>query len=305
MLDQLKDLGTLELLLTGGEIFLRGDIMDIIHYARHLGMRVVLFTNATIVREAQLRELSQLYIEQFSCTIFSMDEATHDSITGIPGSLRKTLRNMDLAKKYGLRCGVKTVVMKKNYSDWKQSHKYCLDNGFSYNAPASIMPKTDGDTSPLEFQLDFEQTKALYEEESLYGMDDGIRKSEWRDSDFICNSLHNSIYIDCSGNVFPCNSFYFKVGNINNNRMEQIWNCSKEHKYILSLRKKDLKTCSDCNYKQYCVKCPGNALFEKGSFLECSTTDYNNARIVKGGEEHEDHDQGVENSPRVPPDVQG
>lgn len=41
VLNQLRRLGTFELLLTGGEIFLRKDILDIIAHARKLGMRGV------------------------------------------------------------------------------------------------------------------------------------------------------------------------------------------------------------------------------------------------------------------------
>ena len=284
VLNQLRRLGTFELLLTGGEIFLRNDILDIIAHARKLGMRVVLFTNATLVSELQLRELKRMHIEEFSCTIFSMDECVHDSITHVNGSLRHTLRTMELARDIGLHCGVKTVVMKKNYTDWKAIYEYCKENGFKYMAPASLMPKVDGDSSPLDFQLDYEHMKALYEEESRCGLEEENLYRQWSDSDYICDALHYSIYVDSVGNVYPCNSFYFKVGNIWESRLEEIWNCSKEHKYILSLRKQDLKACKKCEYNQYCYKCPGNALFESGDLLACSTTDYNNARIAKGDE---------------------
>lgn len=284
LLNELKLMGTLELLLTGGEIFLRKDIMDIIRHARKIGMRVSLFSNATIVNEDYLRELKDLYIEEFSCTIFSMDADIHDSITGSKGSLYRTLHCMELVKKYGLHGGVKTVVMKKNYDSWKAIYEYCQQNGFNYIAPASIMPKIDGDTSPLAFQLNYEEMKSLYEEESKYGLEEVNRVTEWNAEDYICDALQYSVYIDCAGNVYPCNSFYYKVGNIYHTDLRQIWNVSPEHKYVLSLRKKDLIDCHNCHYKQYCAKCPGNSLFENGNPLSCSTTDYNNAKINAGGE---------------------
>lgn len=166
-----------------------------------------------------------------------MDECVHDSITHVNGSLRRTLRTMELARDIGLHCGVKTVVMKKNYADWKAIYEYCKENGFKYMAPASLMPKVDGDSSPLDFQLDYEHMKALYEEESRCGLEEENLYRQWSDSDYICDALHYSIYVDSVGDVYPCNSFYFKVGNIRESRLEEIWNCSKEHKYILSLRK--------------------------------------------------------------------
>ena len=41
----------------------------------------------------------------------------------------------------------------------------------------------------------------------------------------------------------------------------------------LSLKKKDFSLCAACDTKEYCSKCPGNALLEKGDFFKCSTLD--------------------------------
>ncbi|GAB6190211.1 hypothetical protein JCM30566_19540 [Marinitoga arctica] len=71
---QLKELGTFELVLTGGEIFLRSDIIDIIKKARNMGFRITSLSNATIIDDYQIQSLSDLYITEFSTTIFSLDE---------------------------------------------------------------------------------------------------------------------------------------------------------------------------------------------------------------------------------------
>jgi MoaA/NifB/PqqE/SkfB family radical SAM enzyme len=51
VLDQLAEAGTLWLLLTGGEIFLRPDFFEIYDHARKLGLLVTLFTNGTMITE--------------------------------------------------------------------------------------------------------------------------------------------------------------------------------------------------------------------------------------------------------------
>lgn len=281
LLDELKELGTLELLLTGGEIFLRKDIMQIIRHARKIGMSVTLFTNATLVNYEQLQELAELHISEFSCSIYSMNPDIHDSITGQPGSLEKTLRNMKYAKDLGIRCGVKTVVMKKNYTEWKPILAYCEENGFDFVAPANIMPRTNGDIAPLQFQLDYAQIKQLYREESEYGLEEQLSSEPWNGEDYICNKIHYSVYIQCNGNVYPCNSFYFKIGNVTEQRMSEIWNTTKDHRYLLSLKKKNMHACSSCDYKQFCVNCPGSSLMANGDMFSCNETDYNNAKIAK------------------------
>lgn len=171
--------------------------------------------------------------------------------------------------------------MKKNVLDWKDIFDYCQENEFEYMAPASVMPKLDGDVSPLDFQLNYEQMKALYTEESQYGMDEDTTIVPWSDEEYICNQIHYNLYIQCDGNVYPCNSFYYKIGNVMESRIQDIWNKTPEHKFLLSLKKKNLDKCCKCGYKQYCIKCPGSSLMEHGDLFECSSADYNNARIAK------------------------
>ena len=102
VLDQLRDLGCFELALTGGEIFYREDCMDIIRKARELGFSVFLLTNISMLDESKIKELADLYISNISCSIFSLDEDIHDSITGVKGSLRKALENIMLIKKFNI-----------------------------------------------------------------------------------------------------------------------------------------------------------------------------------------------------------
>lgn len=46
---ELRELNTFELTLTGGEIFIRKDIMDILKIARSLGFNLQLFTNVSLL----------------------------------------------------------------------------------------------------------------------------------------------------------------------------------------------------------------------------------------------------------------
>lgn len=49
LLDDLRRLGTFELVFTGGEIFISKDIEEILDYSRDLGYSVKLFTNVTLI----------------------------------------------------------------------------------------------------------------------------------------------------------------------------------------------------------------------------------------------------------------
>lgn len=88
--------------LTGREIFLREDLFDIIEYARNLYMRIFLLSNATLLNEQIVARLADLSIANFSTSIYSLDENVHDNITGKKGSLKSTLKNIQLLKEYNI-----------------------------------------------------------------------------------------------------------------------------------------------------------------------------------------------------------
>lgn len=100
LFQDLREMGTFELLFTGGEIFTRPDTLEIIRDAREMFFDVKLFTNVSLLNEEIIKALGELNISQVSCTVFSMNENIHDQITSVKGSLKKTVANLNLLKKY-------------------------------------------------------------------------------------------------------------------------------------------------------------------------------------------------------------
>lgn len=66
----LRKLGIMNVSLTGGEIFLREDIFEIIELARRNQMRVFLLSNGTLLNKSKVTKLINLNIAEFSTTIF-------------------------------------------------------------------------------------------------------------------------------------------------------------------------------------------------------------------------------------------
>src|ERR1700723_1589045 len=92
VLDQLAEAGALFLTFSGGEIFLRPDLFELIAYGRGLNFDVSLKTNALLIDESRARRLRELGIRKIQISIYSADAAIHDAITKVPGSLDRSLR---------------------------------------------------------------------------------------------------------------------------------------------------------------------------------------------------------------------
>ena len=241
---QLREMGTFEIVLTGGEIFIRDDSVDIIKLARKYGFDVIIFSNATLISEDIARELGNCYVGMFSTSICSMDEKIHDEITGVDGSLQ-------------------TRVMKENCFSLNDIYAYCKDNGFGCVASPYLFCRTDCNKDPIELRMDSNELKKVMPVvDEIIGFSPQKRNAD----DYMCPTLQHSFGISANGKVFPCNAMFYEVGDIRVNRLGEIWLSEKLSK-VKQLRFKDLTKCSGCAISNYCVRCAGIALGETGNML--------------------------------------
>lgn len=264
LLLELRELGVVNVSLTGGEIFLRDDLFEIIETARSLYMRVFLLSNGTLLDSEKITRLKQLHVSEFSTTIFSMNPEIHDSITQKKGSLSVLLNNLKELKETGITIRVKTPLMKKNLENFLEIKTFCDINGFEYFVSPLIFSKNNGDNSPKELRI---QDRKLYSTMEI--IDSITRNDHLHINDVPCAALFYSFAIDCQGDVHPCNSFLYKVGNIYQQSLRDIWYSSKELKLIKSIRNSDLKCCNECECKSQCDRCPGMVFMEDKSLFTC------------------------------------
>jgi radical SAM protein with 4Fe4S-binding SPASM domain len=268
LLHELRELGVLNVSFTGGEIFLRDDIIELIETARNLHMRVFLLSNATVLKESTVRRLSELYISELSTTVFSLNADIHDSITGTKGSLSTVLRNLQRLKEYGIRVKVKTPVMSVNTYCFPDIQEYCIQNNFDFFVSPNIFSKLDGDGSPRNLRVSQEELQFIIKD--IDRLNDNGKKEMYK-HEVPCAALFYSFSIDCKGDVYPCNSFQHKVGNVYEQSVKEIWHESTSLKLINSIKKEDLQYCTGCNVQSKCYRCPAMAFNDSGSLLSCDT----------------------------------
>lgn len=263
---EFRELGGFNLSLTGGEIFLRKDLLEIIEYARLMGLRVFLLTNGSLITRSVAKELKKLCISELSVSVYSLDETIHDSITRCEGSLRRTLDGIRYANEQGLRITVKTPLMNINRFSYIQLADFCKEKGYQYLASTVIFAKSNGDKSVKSLSINKNDMANVSRAVSAYEPV-GMRNK----FDEACGSLRYSLAIDANGDIFPCNSFYLKMGNVYQDGLEDVWK-SKQIQMIQNIKKSDLDRCCSCQIKEKCNRCPGLAYLEDGDYRGCSRT---------------------------------
>jgi radical SAM protein with 4Fe4S-binding SPASM domain len=283
VLDQLADAGTLFLTLSGGEIFLRSDLFELIGYARKLHFDVSLKTNALLIDTERARKLRELGVRRIQISIYSMDPEVHDAITKVRGSLARSITAIRLLQAQGLHVKIACPLMKQNLSAYRGVHALAKELGVPYVIDLTITPKMDGDASILSLRVSTQSLLPVLQDPILNPAADQGRASRERVpvtgsvtssgieskvyDDIPCSAGHNSCYISPYGDVLPCVQMPIPAGNLRRQSFQEVWFDSRAMNRVRAVRESQLPVCSGCSIRQYCERCPGLAHMEGGDLL--------------------------------------
>lgn len=261
---ELRKTGCFQVTFTGGEIFLRKDIWEIIEYSRRLGFEVLLYTNLSVLDDKDICRLRELNVALVSCSLFSLDEKINSEFVKFDGSVELVKRNLLFAKKIGLNVELKVMLMNFNYASKETIINFCEKNDINLKFDYIIFPKRQYGSELNEFYLSKENLKEVIK------FDDHQHKKIFNNENnrYICSSTRTSLFIDSNGDVFPCLNLDINIGNIKKNSLFEIWN-NKKLKFIQNLKKSSNK-CLLCNKNKYCQKCIGLSFRENGEIDSCN-----------------------------------
>jgi Fe-coproporphyrin III synthase len=121
VIQSLQKLKTLKVHFSGGEIFLREDLLEIIDYASSSGLKVNLTTNGTLISRSLARKLINLKTNSISFSLDGPCSKVHDKIRGVKGAFKKIQRGIEFLRQAREDVGGRTririnvVLQKKNF----------------------------------------------------------------------------------------------------------------------------------------------------------------------------------------------
>lgn len=114
-LKELKEQGFDYIKFTGGEPFLRLDILDIFKTCKELRINYDVSTNASLLSDALLQELVKLqHLSFLHISLDGFDKASHEAVRGAK-TWERTLKGLNLASMYPLKKRVGCVLHTENY----------------------------------------------------------------------------------------------------------------------------------------------------------------------------------------------
>lgn len=255
IIDELYDLGTIYLLITGGEVCLKKEFIDIVKYAIEKGMLVNIYTNGISMTDEQFDSLCAMNINSVSFSLYGGEPSVHDHITGVPGSFNKTLNRAMMFKCAGIDTYIKSVVLKESLPYMDKLLR--LGNRLNIDVSVSInLSRINGNDNPCRLTMFEEYKKAS----SIMGFNQSASRLGKRKSNTVfCNSGHITLSIDPYGGVHPCVAFREAAGNIREKTIREIREQSSLFKKVRNLTIADFNTdCANCDHIDYCNICIGH-----------------------------------------------
>jgi len=273
LFDEAAEEGCLTVTLTGGEIALRSDWLELARGVRERRMMLNVFTNGTLLSEGDCLDLAALKPMFMGLSLYGPRAEIHDRVTGVRGSFERTVSAIRRLRALGVTCEIKNVLMHENMACIEETGGLARGLECSYQFDPTVAPRADGDCSVLAHRVGGEALREFYMSMvSRKDMDMLSRKAcdvmaqsdPAKGTATNCSAGFSSIHVEADGNVYPCMGFLPSWGNVNEKSLGELWHgpMARQHRATMQ---RPLLECSDCDLLAYCTaRCPRVALVEDG-----------------------------------------
>ncbi len=288
--DELREMDTLFLLLTGGEVFLYPEFKKLYLGLYKKGFALTINTNATMIDENIVSWLKCYPPKCLSVSLYGASNETYEALCGRKNMFSRVDYALRLLKNSGLTVECKTIFTPLNVRDREACWDYVQNlkipyetSSYSFPPDRKLVRKEQIRFTPEEaVKCNFECNRMMSDENGFknnivqylkkYEDTKDIPGSEHRG--LSCSATNSSCWITWEGHMTPCailDSPYtlpFEKG------VQNAWEELKANadKLVIS------SECSYCKKRNICTVCPAAAYAETGridgkSIYHCKMTD--------------------------------
>jgi len=217
-LAKVRELGVLYVTLTGGEALCHKDFFKIAVEARRLGMALRIYSNGYLLADKKMvRRVKALKPMEVEISIHGSRPESHEALTRIKGSFKKTVKALENLVAEGIKVNLKCPITNLNQNELFEIRDLGDRLGLRVTFDAVITPKDDGDQDPLALRAQDEFLDKYWGDwysELHHGMMPPKANHCAADGSVNCGTARSGLTIDPYGNILPCVALRRKAGNI-------------------------------------------------------------------------------------------
>jgi radical SAM protein with 4Fe4S-binding SPASM domain len=281
VLTEAASLGCLSVRFTGGEPLLREDFEELYLHARKTGLKVILFTNATLVTPSLADLFSRIPpLEGIEISVYGMKKTSYEAVTRTPGSFEAAWRGINLLLEKKVPFVVKSALLPPNREEVEE-----------FEAWASKVPWME-DLPPYSVFFDLHYRRNKKKNRAIRNLrptpKEGVeflarRKKRYLrevkafcskfidppgDSLFACGAGLGGACVDAYGMIQLCMGLRYPqtVYDLHKGSLKQaVTQFFPEVRKIKAKNRDYLARCARCFLKGLCEQCPARSWAEHGT----------------------------------------
>lgn len=274
-------LGCLSVRFTGGEPLVRDDFEDLYIFSRKLGLKVLLFTNATLITLHLAKLFTKIPpLERIEISVYGMRKSSYEAVSRVPGSFKSAWQGINLLLKQKVPFVVKSALLPFNKDEISEFEKWAgsipwMAKPPSYSMFFDLSCRRDVKRNALIKKLRVTPEEGLkiiarQKDKYLKGMQEFCSKFMRPAGDrlFACGAGRMSGCVDAYGSFQLCmllrhpdTVYDLRRGSLKD-ALEHFFPKVRETK---ATNPEYLKRCAVCFLKGLCEQCPAKSWMEHGS----------------------------------------
>jgi radical SAM protein with 4Fe4S-binding SPASM domain len=282
ILEEAVSLGCLMVRFTGGEPLLREDFEELYLFARRLGLKVLIFTNATRITSSLADLFARIPpLERIEISVYGLEKNSYEAVTRVPGSFKAAWQGINRLLNKKVPFIVKGALLPPNkdeveaFTAWAATIPW-MDHPPTFSMVLDLRCRRDSEpknrlirslrSSPREVLQVLTKKPEKYLKTSMAFSSKFIRPPG--NKLFSCGAGAGSACVDAYGNLQACillrhpeTIYNLKEGSLKDGMTGFFPNM----RHITANNPDYLNRCARCFLKSLCEQCPAKSWMEHGT----------------------------------------
>lgn len=275
---QMRDAGTLFLLLTGGEPLIYPEFKPLYIALRKLGFLLTINTNGTLIDEDWAAFFGQHKPRRINITLYGADEQAYTSLCHYPGGFARVTRGVRLLREQGVEVKLSVSLTPQNREELDRLFAVGAELGVPVHVDTYMMPAERERSLPFDMQARLSPEEAARGRVRAFLLDMGPQSflefaarhlmltrqmpPPQLPNRMACLAGSCSFTINWQGQLRPCVVMTSPAADVFEMGFDAAWQHIRKEADGIALS----ETCAACPLRALCRTCAASALLETGRY---------------------------------------